>query len=80
MAPATGFEGGKDPPLSVTPLSARMMGRFQQFRDSIISPGRIISPTSISNSYQPALISNEPQALHDDVGLTLSNLPTVALQ
>ena len=78
MAPATGFDGGKDPPLPVTP-SARIMGLFRQFRDThIVSPGRIISPTSSSISDQPALASHEPQPLIDDVGSTLLAPPPPA--
>ena len=57
MAPATGLEGGNDPP--ATPLSTRVMDSFHRFRvtHNFVSPQRIQTPPTASVSERIATTS-----------------------
>ena len=68
MVPATGLEGGKDPP--ATPLSTRVMDSFHRFRvtHNFVSPQRILTPPTLSVSERIATTSTNmnPRPLNDD--------------
>ena len=65
MAPATGLEGGKDPP--VTPMS-RIADSFQRFRvtHNLVSPQRMITPPqSVSERIATTSTNMNPPPLND---------------
>ena len=65
MAPATGLEGGKDPPM--TPVS-RILDSFHRFRvtNNLVSPQRIITmPPSVSERIATTSLNMNPPPLAD---------------
>ena len=64
MAPATGLEGGKDPP--VTPMS-RIVDSFHRFRvtHNLVSPQRMITPPPVSERIATTSPNMNPPPLND---------------
>ena len=65
MAPATGLEGGSDPP--VTPVS-RIMDSFHRFRDThnLVSPQRMTTPSpSVSERIATTSLNMNPPPLNN---------------
>ena len=67
MMPATGLEGGKDPP--ATPLYTRVIDSFHRFRvtHNFVPPQRIQSPptTSVLEQIATTSLNMNPQPLND---------------